>query len=357
MSSPYIPLFELVRGGSLESLHFGAAAIVNAQGQLVARLGDPYTSAYLRSSAKPLQALPFVEHGGPKRFDLTSAELAIICASHSGTDEHVAVIQSIQTKISVSEADLLCGIHPCDHMPTFEAMLRRDEEPSPNRNNCSGKHSGMLAYARLQGWPIADYINPAHPVQQSIVQTFSEMCGLPAEQIIIGVDGCSVPAFAVPLYNAALAYARLRDPTALPANRAAACRAISSAMMAHPEMVGGPNSFDTLMMKATSGKILSKGGAEGYQAAGVMPGALGRGSPGLGIVLKISDGDLGVHTRTASGAGGRVRPAVMLEILRQLGVLVPKELTDLAELGPIFAVRNHRRIVTGEGRPCFELAS
>lgn len=350
----YSPIFELTRGGIVESIHFGAVAVVDVYGKLVAWYGDPKTVTFLRSTAKPFQALPFIQHGGQDFYHLTPREVALLCASHSGTDEHVAVVQKIQMKTGVSEADLLCGVHPPSHEPTAEALRERKEQPTPNRHNCSGKHTGMLAYTRMLDLPEhpdasdLDYIDPQHPVQQEILSTFAEMCELPVDQVVEGIDGCSAPNFAVPLRSAALAYARLCDPETggvMPAERAAACRTIHAAMMANPDMVGGPGRFDTRLMGVGQGRIVAKGGAEGYQGVGLMPGALGPGSPALGIALKISDGDL----------KSRARPAVTLEVLRQLGALSASELGLLSEFGPATPVHNWRKIVVGQAHPRFEL--
>ncbi|MEJ2348590.1 MAG: asparaginase [Anaerolineales bacterium] len=351
--APYSPVFELTRGETIESIHFGAIAIVDVEGRLVAKHGDPSAVTFLRSSAKPFQALPFIEKGGAAAFELSAAEIALICASHSGTDEHVATVRSIQEKSGVREADLMCGVHPPLDEATAEALRQRGEEPTPNRHNCSGKHTGMLAYARMEGWSTADYIDPDHPVQESILQTFAEMCAtyasvrLSPEQVALGVDGCSAPNFAVPLRNAALAYARLCDPRGLSRARAAACRTITNAMSSHPEMVAGPGRFDTRLMEVGAGRIVAKGGAEGYQALGLLPGALGPGSPGVGIAMKISDGDL----------KGRVRPGVSLEVLRQLGALSPAQVQALADFGPVSPVRNWRGLVVGQARPRLDLRS
>ena len=341
---PYLPVLELTRGEVVESVHSGAFAIVNSHGELVASYGDPNLVTFLRSSAKPFQALPFIESGGHERWNLNPREIAIICASHTGTDEHASVLQAIQSKIGVTQADLLCGIHVPIDAPTREALRERGEEPTPNRHNCSGKHTGMLAHARLFDFPIADYINPEHPIQKRILQTFSEMCDVKPEDVAIGIDGCSAPVFAIPLRNAALGYARLCDPGGLAPERAAACRTIIDAMSTHPEMVSGPGKFDTRLMEVAKGKIVSKGGAEGYQHIGVMPGAMAP-SPGLGIAIKISDGDL----------RGRARPAVVLEILRQLGVLTSAELEELADLGPTFEIRNYRKVLIGKAYPVFAI--
>lgn len=345
---PYSPIFELTRGETVESIHYGSVAVVDAHGQLITEFGDPYTITFLRSTAKPFQALPFIEHGGHERYGLTHREIALICASHSGTDAHVAVVQSIQRKSSVSEADLLCGVHPPSHEATAEAMRQRGELPTPNRHNCSGKHTGMVAYARLEELPTEDYINPSHPIQKIILNTFAEMCNLPPEGVALGTDGCSAPNFAVPLYNAALAYARLCDPAAgnvTPPARAEACRTITTAMSTNPDMVGGPGRFDTRLMEVAQGRIISKSGAEGYQGIGLLPGTLGPNSPALGIAFKISDGDL----------KKRARPAVALEILRQLGVLTDNEIGTLAEFGPSFPIYNWRKLVIGQAYPSLEL--
>lgn len=354
----YAPVFELRRGDIVETLHYGALAVVDVHGNLLASWGDPYTVTYLRSSAKPFQVLPFLEQGGVEYYSLSPQEIALMCASHSGTDEHIAVLRLIQSRTGVQEADLKCGIHPLGHKPTIEAMRQRGESLSPNRNNCSGKHTAMLAFARMRSLSIADYLDESHPVQQDILHLFAELCALPVEQVAVGVDGCSAPNFAVPLYHAALAYARLCQPIAggvAPPSRADACQWVTSAMLSHPEMVGGPDSFDTRLMKALGNRLVCKGGAEGYLAMGLLPGALSTGSSAAGIVLKISDGDLAGHSRPAGDPLGRVRPAVALEILRQLGVLSPAELPGLAVYGPAFTLQNWANITVGEGRPCFEI--
>jgi len=355
MVESYQPVFEVTRGRIVESIHYGAAAVVDSSGRLLAWLGDPKTVTFLRSSAKPFQALPFIEGGGDQTFHLTSREVAILCGSHDGTDEQFEVIKGIQAKVGVQESDLLCGSHPLSHLPTVEAMRLRNEIPTPNRHNCSGKHTGMLAAARMRGLPITDYVNPEHPVQKAILETLAEMCSLPLEQIELGIDGCSVPNFAVPLYNAALGFARLCDPRGLQTERATACRRITQSMMANPGMVAGPGRFDTRLMELCSGRIVSKGGAEGYQIMGIMGGSQGAESLGVGIAFKISDGDLSI--RKANGETfNRVRPALALEILKQMGYISDKELETLAaDFGPLKPVTNWRKLTVGVSRPAFTL--
>jgi len=343
--NPYQPVFELTRGRIVESLHFGAAAVVDSHGQLLASLGDPQLVTFLRSSAKPFQALPFIERGGHEKFGLTQREVALICASHSGTDEHVEVIKAMQAKIGVSVNDLMCGTHYPIHGASADAMKVRGELPTPYRHNCSGKHTGMLAHAKLRGASLENYVDFHHPIQESILQAFAEMCGLEIGSVELGVDGCSAPNFAVPLYNAALGYARLCDPYDQTPERATACRTITSAMMAHPDMVGGPDRFDTALMRAGNGLILVKGGAEGFQSVGLMPGALGAGSPGIGIAIKISDGD----------PTDRGRTAVALAILQALGALNAQQLAEMAAFGPQLQLENYRKLKVGVSRPVFVL--
>ncbi|MDX1435603.1 MAG: asparaginase, partial [Anaerolineales bacterium] len=162
----YQPLLEVTRAGLTESVHFGALAVVDSRGRLVAAQGDASLVAFPRSSLKPLQAVPFIQAGGQEAFGLSQAETALICASHAGTDVHVENLRRFHDKVGLEEQDLGCGIHLPYHQATAQEMARRGEETSPFRHNCSGKHTGMLAYARLGGWPLETYLEPDHPVQQ-----------------------------------------------------------------------------------------------------------------------------------------------------------------------------------------------
>ena len=355
-ASSYLPVFELKRGETVECVHFGAIAVVNSAGELVSWYGDPKMVSFLRSTSKPIQAIPFIEHGGNLKYDLVSKEIAIMCASHSGTDKHVEILKSFQSKIDVQESELLCGIHDPIDRQTVDVMRERNEHSTPNRHNCSGKHTGMLAFEKLikeisgQAVESFPYIDVSHPVQKEMIRTFAEMCDIPLEQVEIGIDGCSVPTFAIPLQNGALAFARLCDPFGggiLSDKRTYACQTITQAMMSCPEMIGGPDRFDTRLMEVTRGRIVSKGGAEGYQGIGIIPGSLGEGSPGIGITLKISDGD----------ARNKVCSAVTLEVLRQLDVLTSSELEELSEFGPSIPILNWRKMEIGQGYPTFSLES
>ena len=351
---PVQPLFEVTRGRIVESVHYGSIAVVDSKGKLIASYGDPQAVAFLRSSAKAFQALPFVERGGVEHFGFTQMELAISCASHEGSALHVQTVRALQQKIAITEADLQCGTHMPGDVDELKSLIVHDHQPSTNHNNCSGKHTAMLAHAKMRGLPLDNYLDPRHPIQKDILTTFAEMCQLTVKEIELGTDGCSAPNFAVPLYNAALAFARLCDPRDLSEARAAACHKITAAMTAHPEMVSGYGEFDEQLMKAGEGKIVCKRGAEGYQIVGLLPGVLSADAPGIGIAMKVSDGDA---SRMGSGleSTNRVRPAVMIEILRQLGVLSSKQEQTLASFGPEKSITNHRGIITGKSRPVFKL--
>jgi L-asparaginase II len=260
-------------------------------------------------------------------------------------DMHVETVSGLQRKIGVSESDLMCGTHPVSDAATAERLIREGQAPTPLRHNCSGKHTGMMAQARCRGVTIADYISPQHPVQQTILQTFGEMCGMASKDVVVGIDGCSVPTFAVPLQQAALAYSRLADSRSLPEKRAAALRTIYAAMTTNPEMVRGPGGFDTEVMRLGAGRLVSKSGAEAFVGLGLAPGACGPNSPALGVAIKIGDG------------GERADMMVAAEVLRQLGVLGQDQIAKLVELGlgPGRVLKNFRGLVVGEARPCFEL--
>lgn len=355
MHNPFQPILELTRGQVVESTHYGAIAVVDSHGKLLASYGDPRTVAFLRSSAKPFQALPFVERGGVEHFGFNEQELSLACASHEGSDEHVRVARSILKKAGVDESNLMCGAHLPGDVEVYKRLIKLDEVPMPIRNNCSGKHSAMLAHAKMRNLPLDTYLDFDHPIQQDILASFAEMCLLPSNQIQRGIDGCSAPNFAVPLYNSALAFAKLADPGQLPETRAEACTKITSAMTSHPEMVSGPTEFDCRLMQVGAGKIVCKRGAEGFQAIGLLPGAISADSPGIGITFKVMEGDLG-QRKPDLRPYTRVRPAVALEILKQLGALNKTQLHGLAEFGPVKPVTNHRGIVVGESRPVFSLS-
>lgn len=334
------PMVDITRGGIVESSHRFVAAVANVHGEVQAAWGNTDLVTFLRSSAKPFQGMPLVESGAAAHYGLSEKELAIACASHAGTDEHIEVINSILRKIELSEADLRCGTHTPYDTGTSKKLIIAGEKPSPIRHNCSGKHAGMLVVARFLDAPTSTYLEPDHPVQKQILHSFGEMVSMAADDIIVGIDGCSAPNFAVPLRNAATAYARLMDPEQFSAERAESCRAIVNAMTAYPKMVSGEGRFDTLLMQVTSAQLLSKGGAEGFQGIGIPPNILRPGSPALGVALKVLDGDM----------GSRARSVATIAVLEALGILPEEEHQHLSQF-------NSRPILNQSGLHVGEIRS
>lgn len=346
------PIFELTRGEVVEAVHRGSIVVVASDGFLLRSHGNPYTVAFLRSSAKPFQVLPFVENGGVEHYRYTPAELALSCASHETSQMHLDAVCALQQKTGIKEAQLQCGPHLPGDAEKLREVVQKNIVPTPNFNNCSGKHTSMLAFAKMRGYSLEDYLSLAHPIQREILKALAGMCDMPEEKIQTGVDGCSAPNFAMPLFNAALGMARLCDPRDLDAKRATACKKIVAGMATHPEMVSNFGEFDCELMKIAKGKIVTKRGAEGYQIIGVMPGVVHE--RGVGVAFKVEDGDkslMGNDLKTQT----RVRPPATLEILRQLGALSEAQMKSLSMFGPEKILKNYAGLVTGKMRPVFEL--
>ncbi|HSD83104.1 MAG TPA: asparaginase [Anaerolineae bacterium] len=330
-------LVEVWRGGRLESEHCGAIAVVDATGKLIAHAGDVDLISYLRSSAKPFQLLPLVESGAADRLGFTDAELAVIAGSHAGEPRHVAAVQSILNKIDLPDTALQCGIHVPFNAEAAKALRSANREPSVLHNNCSGKHSGMLAQAVDRGLSTHDYLDPQHPVQESIRRRLAELGGVTLDEIGVGVDGCSAPCFAMPLRAAALAFARLADAGSKMQH--AGLGRIARVMMNYPEMVSGEGRLDTDLMRAVPQRVVSKGGAEGYHGLGVIR----PNGSALGIAIKIADGD-----------GKRGGQPVVIETLRQLGVLNDEALAKLKSYHT-WKITNHRGLAVGEVKANFQM--
>ena len=339
-----VPLLVVTRGVRMESVHRGSVAVVAGDGRLLAAAGDPLQPVFLRSAAKPFQLTPFLAAGGERRFHLTTEEIAVSAASHGGEPFHVRTVQGLLERGGFSVDDLHCGAHAPMREETARALAHRHEKPSALHNNCSGKHAAMLLCCRLLKEDPATYWHREHPLQRRILDTVSRMTGVPEERIGLGVDGCSVPVFQVPLYNLALSYARLVGPRlpGEPAAEFAARRRIVRAMTSFPEMVAGTGRFTTNLMREFGGDLLGKEGAEGVYAVGV-PARLAASLPvdgPVGIALKIEDG------------AERGRDAVTVEVMRQLGLASGTRLSRLRRLARR-PVRNVRGEVVGGMTPVF----
>ncbi|HET7790347.1 MAG TPA: asparaginase [Gemmatimonadales bacterium] len=275
------------RGALVESRHRVHAAVVDGDGRLVAHAGDPDLVTFWRSAAKPFQAQPLVQDGAADRFGLSREDLALACASHSSEPGQVAKVRDFLGKIGCSERDLLCG----PHTPLSETVAKdyatRGVRLTAVYSNCSGKHTGMLALARHHEWPIEGYVRIEHPVQQRILSEVARWTDVPVSKIGVGVDGCGVACFALPLRNMALAYARLgmgdrgwaADASRIPHPRSR----ILEAMLHHPELIAGEGRPCTDLMRAHPGRVIAKVGAEGVYSALLV-------REGLGVTLKVEDG-------------------------------------------------------------------
>ena len=294
--------FQLVarslRGGLTECWHFGALAAVDAAGGRVATVGGPELPVFLRSAAKPLQAIAMLELG------LEAFDLALVCASHGGCEVHATGARRLLEMRKLAPAALLCGAHEPLDATAARTLSDSGQAPSALHNNCSGKHAGMLLACVEAGLSLGDYVSAEHPLQRRIARTVARFCGVDEATLEAGVDGCSVPTHRVPLAAMARAYAALARPESLaePADRERAER-VYRAMTEAPEMVAGPGRFTTRLMEVGGGAILGKEGADGVYAVGV------RGKRPFGLALKIADG-----TEVC-------RDGVVVDALRQLGAL------------------------------------
>jgi L-asparaginase II len=344
-------LVEVTRGDRIESAHRGSIAVVAPDGTPIVSAGDPDQFIFLRSSAKPFQLAPFVASGRFDEYELGTEALAIMAASHSGEDRHVRLVQEILRRAGLTSGVLQNQVHAPYDAETAQRLVRDGEQPTVLRGNCSGKHAGMVLFAKASGWPIDSYWHPGHPVQRLALETVSALSDVPIEAIATATDGCGVVSFGMPMRGLALAFSRLADPSAVadPPLRSALTR-IRDAMMAHPELVGGERRrIDTALMRAYPKRIVSKGGAEGVLAMGLPPGALPsqarHGDGPMGIAATIEDGNL----------ARRAGDATSVEILRQLGLAGDPLPGTLAEYASP-AILDPRGERAGSVRAAFRLA-
>lgn len=328
-------LVEVVRANLIESVHMGSLAVVSSAGGLLHGLGDVDRPTYFHSSAKPLQGIAALDAGIAEEYGLDLREIAVMISSHSGESEHIGVLEGIMEKIEVGEEALECGISDPVGRDVLKELYESGSALSKLHCNCSGKHLGMLAACKVKGYRTEDYHRKDHPVQERIKRVLAEFCGVSEESMADAVDGCTVPVYAVPLRNMALAYANLCDPGFMGGKYEKSQNYILSAMTLYPEYVAGKDRLDTVLMKRFGSRVVVKAGAEGVYCAGL----IGRAT---GIALKIEDGAL----RAAS-------PAIF-EALLQLGVLSDEEAEDLNEFRrpPLL---NNKGEAIGEIRPVFRL--
>ena len=330
------PLIELTRGGVLESAHFGAVAVVNSQGMLVASAGDPHRLTFSRSTLKAFQALPLLESGGHEIFGFNSSHLAMLCASHNGEAMHVLAIDEMLNKINLSHRALECGCHIPAQYSYFDTSPPPGTKWDQRHNNCSGKHVGFLAYCVQHGTPTANYVSPTHPLQTAIRQRVAGVVDMDEGALKMGIDGCSSPNYAMPLSKIAYAYARLAAG-GNDSQFGSSFALLGDAMTTHPELVAGTGRNDLAFMQIGRGDWIAKVGADGVQA-------IASKSRRQALAIKITDGNRVALFATA------------VEVLAQLGWL---DAVQAEQLMPWRAaiISNARDINVGERRPVFALQS
>lgn len=274
---------KVTRGSLVESIHRADIAVVNSKGKLLYSLGNPYKITYMRSAAKPIQTLNVILSGAAEKFSFTDEEIAIMCASHYGEDFHRKTVNGILKKIGLGIDNLLCGSTLSLNEEYAEKLLWNHAEINPSYTDCSGKHCGILSICVLNGYDISSYNLLEHPVQKEIKKIVCKVCSVKEDGIIVGIDGCTVPIFGMPLYNMALGFCKMANSSVFTEKYKNAADRVFKAMTRAPEMVAGTGGFCTELMKNTGGRLIGKLGAEGVYCIGVK-------DMDLGIAIKIEDG-------------------------------------------------------------------
>lgn len=295
-------LIELTRGTRVECRHAGSIAVAKPNGELVLSLGDVTSPVYPRSAVKAFQAIPLLETGAADRFEFGKPEIALACASHSGTEQHVALASSMLARAGLDVTALGCGAHVPMGEEAAAAFHRAGARASALHNNCSGKHSGMVATCVHCGDPVGGYLATDHPHQQRIRGVLEEFTGARLSRDTPGIDGCSAPNWAIPLAGLASAFAQLVTGEGAAKERRLVCERILEASWAAPEMVAGPGRLDTVMMSALPGEIFMKTGAEGVYCGGFP-------KLGLGFAIKIEDGAKRASEAVTSALASRLLPS------------------------------------------------
>ncbi|MFC5403457.1 asparaginase [Cohnella soli] len=328
------PLVHEYRGGTLENVHYGHVCGVDETGSVVYRYGDPEWVTFMRSAAKPIQALPFFLEGLDEKLGFTDEELTIMMASHRALPYHVEALEGMMAKLGLDEIVLVCK-------PTFpldadarDALVAERQPARRVYHNCSGKHLGVLAYAQGMGYPLEGYYSPEHPAQRRILAIAAELAECPEADIRIGTDGCGFPVFGMPLRNMALAFLKLACPDLIAdAALRAAVSKMTALMNANPLMISAeylicPN----LLM---DDNIVAKGGAKGIYCFGLK-------KERLAFALKVTDGSEDEW------------PIAVASILEQIGYDNRETIDRMYKIVPR-EIRNDNGLVIGENRAVFEL--
>ena len=318
----------VTRGAIVESLHRVHAVVVDASGATIGVAGDAALVSHWRSCAKPFQVMSLLKQRGFDAIGWGDDQLALACGSHGGEPEHVALAAGMLSSIGMEEGDLACGPHEPLSTRGQRVLRESGERPTRLHNNCSGKHAAMLAKAHTAGWPTVGYERLEHQVQQECLQHVAQWAGVDASTIGCAIDGCGVVVFALPVQAMALAYARLADS----ARRSHEVPSrIVHAMQTRPFLVGGSDRFDSAIINATNGRVITKVGAEGVHSIALV-------DEGIGMAVKVECGSQ------------RAQFPAVIALLQRYGALpasLPAELAEFARR----TLRNTRGESVGEVRP------
>lgn len=328
---------EVTRGPIVESRHRGSVAIVDVSGKVQVAWGDIKQPVYPRSAIKALQALALIETGAADAVGLSQSELALICSSHGGEPRHTETVDRILNRVGLSEADLECGIHWPSHDDSAHALAAGGAVATQLHNNCSGKHAGMLVLAKHMGVPTKGYSQVTHPVQQRILGVLEFMAGIDMGHLPLGLDGCSIPNWAIPLENLAYAFARFGAADDMPEDRRRACDRIMAAVASDPFMIAGTGRYCTEMTQILGNRVFLKTGAEGVFCAAVP-------SMGIGIALKCDDG------------ASRGAEMLLTAVLDKIGVFEQGDADAVARF-LCTPVLNRNNLRVGEIRPAKDILS
>ena len=328
-------LVEVLRGTVVESIHRGNIVVVSYDGNVLHQCGNIDYLSFMRSATKPIQAIAVLEYGVAEKYGLDLSEIAILMSSHSGEKMHIDVLNGMIKKIGININALQCGTHDPLGIDAAKELTLKGQAPNSLHCNCSGKHLGQIAATKVKGVPLEDYYKLDGGIQAEIQDIIMKFSGVEETQIKLGIDGCGIPVYGLPLRNMALAYANLCNENFMDGKYIKSQNYVISAMTVHPEMIGGKGRFDTELMSHFGDRLIGKFGDEGVYCVGLI-------GKGIGIALKIEDG----HTRAVG--------PVILETLRQLEIIKSEEIDSLKDLwNP--PIKNHRGEIVGEIRASFQL--
>ncbi len=336
MSTPNPVLVEVTRGQTVESRHRGSFCVSDGAGHIVMSQGDIDLPVFPRSSIKAIQALAMMESGAADTYGFTDEEIALACSSHNGEVTHTALAQSMLNKLGLGKEQLQCGSHWPMNEEAGRHLAMEGETPCTLHNNCSGKHSGFLAFLKHEKINPTNYVGLDHPLQKLILSALEDVCQIDLSNAPVGVDGCAIPTWAVPLKNLALGFARFSEPEKhFSEPRITAMQRITKSVFAHPYMIAGKERYDTRLMQAFPGRVFAKVGAEGVFCAFVP-------EKNLGIAVKCDDG-------TFRGA-----EIILSAVLEDLGIITKEEFEKAGVLDLYCTpIKNRNGDVVGEIRRAF----